>query len=346
MDDKLISKPGVRLCSNLAYIGGPPGTAWTSGTTSKQRAVQIAANTVHGDLLEALNLRFPTEVLGGTATPARAPGTTKAGGPYTIPAVLLNGTKFIGETVPVVNPGDPEDAHSPYFWLSPIIAQRIPATFLMIMEGMLTATGIKPYLEVKPAPLPSGGQLLYIPGRNGRPNGAPLNVFSGNGGRAPDGAAASQNPTGRANLVSRRGLVDNGEYYVKVSKDSIPVINYGEVDTTENGNFGLHVLLRCSDEGPLGQPWVYSMLDMDQFIAATGQRGFFGVAPLSGLQEGRQIMLYVAFTDSATLWERAFTPLFPIGAGGLSNEELEEEDEFSATIRATAASASPLTALD
>jgi hypothetical protein len=331
-DDQIISVPSKRMSANLTYIGGPPGRAWTSGTLSKQQATQLAANTIHKPILDALNLRFPTEVLGGQTTGVRVPNTTKAGGPYRIPPELLNGTKFIGEVV-APPAGRPEDDNSPIFWVPLIAPQRMPGTFLMVYEGLTISSGIATYIEAKPAPFPAGGSLLYIPGRMGLPGGGNLNVFSGNGGQIEDATPNSQNPTGRANFVSRRGLVEAGEFYCPIPKEAVPLMVYGEPDTTENGSYGCHSLLRCSDEGPLAQPFAYSVVDMAQYIGHSGLRGFYGVVPVSGLIEGRQIQQYVAYTDSTAQWQRTFVPLFPMAAGGLVSSELEQEDDFAKTLQ-------------
>lgn len=218
--------------------------------------------------------------------------------------------------------GLPEDENGPWAWLRPVCNERFPASVYEVIFGMLTATGRAEYLQ---APVPTYQEKatrLIIEGRNSLAGGGQQRITMANTGQVPDATGRITEPVGRRNLFVNRQAINTGLYAVKVPESAVPLIQYGEIDSVEHGQYGL-AWLQCSDDGPIGGPWLFPVIDMGQFIERTGRRGFFGPLPSMGLQEGRRLTQWVQQTPSGDLWTKAFTPVEPRYLGGLLAEEFE-----------------------
>ena len=74
---------------------------WQPESAAKHKSVLLLAPSLHKLTLEAPRLRYPTEMLALSASGERRRGARREGGPVRVPGPLLNGEKFIGETVAV-----------------------------------------------------------------------------------------------------------------------------------------------------------------------------------------------------------------------------------------------------
>ncbi|OLP77200.1 hypothetical protein AK812_SmicGene42766, partial [Symbiodinium microadriaticum] len=75
--DQTLSQPELRAGANFTWIGGPTPEVWAPESKAKHKNMLLAAPMLHKEVLDALQLRFPADMLALSAAAERHAGERK-----------------------------------------------------------------------------------------------------------------------------------------------------------------------------------------------------------------------------------------------------------------------------